>query len=164
MDIAELVLDYIRTLIWPCVVVVFIWIFRAKVAELLERLSEVGGGGFNAKFDQAAAAITRDAVAPRTETSPSTTPEHAAKSARPENVVNIDMTAFRDTTAVLSAYNDNKIVDVDLTRLSESEAIQVLAFLTGVVRGTAGFIAQDRQGPRRYALFPPGRVNDAPGA
>lgn len=148
MDIAELALDYIRVLIWPAVVVFFMWTFRTKVAELLERLSELGGGGFSAKFDQAARTLgaAQQKAAEQVDAQEATTPPP------PDDLVILDLHAFKDSFAALRAYKQGKTVDVDLSALPSIEAIQALGYLTGAVHATDGRIVSDKDSNRRYVM------------
>jgi len=59
VTVANLVLQFVRVLVWPVVVGLCVVLFKGKVRDLLDRLTSFAGAGFNAKFERDA----RDALA-----------------------------------------------------------------------------------------------------
>ena len=53
MEIAQLVLDYVRALVWPVLLAAILWMGRKKIPELLSRLRSVEAPGFKANFAEA---------------------------------------------------------------------------------------------------------------
>lgn len=51
MGVASLVLDYLRSLVWPGVVIVAILVFRAELRVLLRRLKKIDGGPVGVEFE-----------------------------------------------------------------------------------------------------------------
>lgn len=51
MAIASLVLQYVKSLAWPLVLIAAIFIFRGEVRGLFRRLSSLAGAGFDLKFE-----------------------------------------------------------------------------------------------------------------
>lgn len=62
MDVAELVLDYVRALIWPAVVLVVIVLFRQQVASALSDLTSAEVDAFGVKASVALLAEERGAL------------------------------------------------------------------------------------------------------
>jgi hypothetical protein len=53
MEIAKIVLEYIRVLIWPCVVILALFVFRKQVITILNRLKGADlPGGVSLDFDR----------------------------------------------------------------------------------------------------------------
>ena len=42
MEIAKLVLEYLKTLVWPSVILAIVLIFRRQIESLVERLQTIG--------------------------------------------------------------------------------------------------------------------------
>lgn len=55
MDVAELVLDYLKVLIWPAVVLTALLMFRNQLRSLFARIVEASGFGATLKLEQNAA-------------------------------------------------------------------------------------------------------------
>ncbi|MEW2290948.1 hypothetical protein [Streptomyces sp. NPDC047841] len=77
MDIARLVLEYVKTLAWPLIVLFIALAFKDEFRRLLDRLKEVKGGGFGATFGDgirearsAAQAAAEEAAATEAEDQP----------------------------------------------------------------------------------------------
>lgn len=54
MTWARLVLDYFRVLDWPVVVLIIVFLFRSKIATLIERIKEASGFGISLKLENKA--------------------------------------------------------------------------------------------------------------
>ncbi|MFD7595956.1 hypothetical protein ACFV6D_23310 [Kitasatospora sp. NPDC059812] len=52
MEIAKLVLEFVKALIWPLIVLFIALAFREQFRKLLDRLKEVNGGGITAAFGE----------------------------------------------------------------------------------------------------------------
>lgn len=63
VDIAELVLRYVRALAWPLAVVVIVVLFRHTIRATVSRLTELSGAGVSAKFQSEAESMAVRAVA-----------------------------------------------------------------------------------------------------
>jgi hypothetical protein len=69
MDVAELVLDYVRTLVWPALVLVVLVRFRRGIGDFLQRIAGESqefsasgfGVGFTAKFQERLATLAEQA-------------------------------------------------------------------------------------------------------
>lgn len=55
------VLDYLQTLVWPCVVVAGIFIFRRQLGNLIPRISEISAAGASVKFTEQAEGLAEKA-------------------------------------------------------------------------------------------------------
>ncbi|MFJ2160130.1 hypothetical protein [Streptomyces sp. NPDC087856] len=53
MEIARLVLDYLKVVVWPGAVLVIVFGFKEQVIDLLGRLRSFSGAGFDAQFSEA---------------------------------------------------------------------------------------------------------------
>ncbi|MFE4855795.1 hypothetical protein [Streptomyces sp. NPDC056670] len=78
MEIAQIVLDYLKALVWPLIVLFVALAFKDEFRRLLDRLTEVKGAGFGAAFGEgvrraqsvAEAAISEDPSASELANSP----------------------------------------------------------------------------------------------
>lgn len=52
MDVAELILEYLRVLVWPLVVLLLLAIFRKRIPHLLSRIRSLTALGANLTFDR----------------------------------------------------------------------------------------------------------------
>jgi hypothetical protein len=121
VDLAELVLDYIRVLIWPALVLLVVVRFRGGIRDFLERIAgeseEVSASGFgiqvSAKFQEKLAALA--------ETSTAVDANDLRKSVR-EAAKELDREQFRSLTSMF-------------TRLSPSQRQQAVRELERVTAG-----------------------------
>jgi hypothetical protein len=61
MEIAELVLDYVRALAWPLIVLLLVYLFRSEIADKIKHLSKASTPVGTAEFDSKAAQVEQDA-------------------------------------------------------------------------------------------------------
>jgi len=70
MEIAELVLDYIRALVWPSVLTWGLWRFHGPIADFLRRLRTLKGAGIEATADAVDTAVQEIEDSAETATDP----------------------------------------------------------------------------------------------
>ncbi|GLW04338.1 hypothetical protein [Streptomyces lavendulae] len=61
MEIANLVLDYLKVLIWPLVLVATVLWFRSDVSALIRRMRSLSGPGIDAEFSEEVAEVSAGA-------------------------------------------------------------------------------------------------------
>ncbi|MEU0048616.1 hypothetical protein [Streptomyces sp. NPDC006309] len=61
MDIARLVLDYLKVIIWPAVTVVIVYGFRSQLKDLIRRVRMLSAPGVDAEFSNEVIAASADA-------------------------------------------------------------------------------------------------------
>lgn len=60
IEIARLVLDYIKALIWPVTIILLALMFEGEVVELLRRMTKWAGPGFSAEFAEKAKEMEKE--------------------------------------------------------------------------------------------------------
>ncbi|MEU1597671.1 hypothetical protein ABZ468_33710 [Streptomyces sp. NPDC005708] len=96
MDVARLVLDYVKTLIWPLVLAAAAIFFREQVKALLDRLKVLRGGVAEAEFAELAAEARAETGAAAAEL-PLEHPQLLLTSASSEDSLRDLMNALRDS-------------------------------------------------------------------
>jgi hypothetical protein len=61
MAVANQVLAYVRTLVWPCVVVTALIVFRQQIGVLIPRIREISAGAASVRFGEQATRLADDA-------------------------------------------------------------------------------------------------------
>jgi hypothetical protein len=51
MDVAQLILDYVKTLIWPTLLILTLFLFRSSIEKLMLRLQSAKVAGAEANFE-----------------------------------------------------------------------------------------------------------------
>lgn len=156
MEKAELVLDFIRVLIWPAVVTVALVMFRQRLGELFGRVTEVGGAGVTAKFTHEAQRIVRESAPAVSATAkPSTTSTQTDWTKLPAKVQGVAPRDWRSVVSISSLLSEGYAVDLDLSGLPADEALKMLAWANGYVEAMGGEMAADKDNPYRFGLKPP---------
>ncbi|MEV7129834.1 hypothetical protein [Streptomyces sp. NPDC093260] len=63
MNVARLVLDYMKALAWPAIVLIVMIFFRDEFRKLLRRLKSAKGGGASVEFSEEVQAVAEEARA-----------------------------------------------------------------------------------------------------
>jgi hypothetical protein len=61
MAVANQVLAYVRTLVWPCVVVTALIVFRQQIGVLIPRIREISADAASVRFGEQATRLADDA-------------------------------------------------------------------------------------------------------
>lgn len=117
-------LDFVRTLIWPVVVLVVLISSRRQIPKLITRLSKLDAPGVSITFD----AATEQAVAV-------TRSEH---NERPVKHLDIDATqrirprTYLEARRIGELYRSGSPVLLDLTELTDADAKRLVDFSAGI--------------------------------
>ncbi len=166
MVVAQLVLDYIRALIWPVVILVTIFAFRQRLAGLVTRLDSIDAVGASVKFYQDVGAAQRDLEVAREDpgsrvTLPTPAVEHPKVAAIANRVlasypeVPHAIPTLRIAEVVADAWGDLQefvdriiqefsTIDPRLAASRPSHALRQLAGLTGVAGWREASLAIER--------------------
>ncbi|MGW5154364.1 hypothetical protein ACWEPN_02660 [Nonomuraea wenchangensis] len=63
MEVAKLILEYLKVIVWPVFAGIIVFGFRQSVQRLLNRISEFDGLGVSAKFEQQVSELAEEASA-----------------------------------------------------------------------------------------------------
>lgn len=154
----QLLLDYIRVLIWPAVVVTLLVIFRAKVGDLIDHVSELGGGGVSVKFKREAKEIisaSRGSAQGRVVWSGTA---EGTNNPQPVETVRVTLHEFNDVDKVITAVQEGKEVDVSVEPLTNETGLVAIGFFSGYNRGTGGKMKPDDSGVvawKHFKMLPP---------
>jgi hypothetical protein len=94
VPVPEMVLDYLRALVWPAVIVFAVILFREQLARLLERISQITAAGGSVKFGERASEIADEAASLERETGAAPAPAQPPR--EPETEIVEPAVAFLD--------------------------------------------------------------------
>jgi hypothetical protein len=123
MPVANLVLQYVRTLIWPSVVIVAVLVFKSEVRGLFARLTSVAGAGISLGFEADARQALESAQS-AVEQQPAEQGTEAPRPAAPEEAAAFDV--LRDVAlsvpeaAILGAWRLVEMRVSDLAQLASA--------------------------------------------
>lgn len=151
VEIARLVLEYLRTLIWPVLLIVVVIAARTRIAELFAKLSglEASTSGISATFDRSAdeaAELTADATR-----NPVTAPTV-------DRLVSVRPTSYLAARELGEHLAHGAPVLLDLQDSSEPDSKRLIDFCAGVAFITKGAI--ERVGSRRFMVYTGPAIND----
>jgi hypothetical protein len=127
VTVANLVLQYIKSLIWPLVIVVAVLVFRGEVRGLFHRLSSLAGGGFDLKFEadvQSTLQTAQNAADQEVAKTgrPRAIGEPAAAELREESAINVlrDVARQAPEAAVMGAW---RLIEIELSDLARRNTL-----------------------------------------
>jgi Cell division protein SepF len=134
------VLDYLRVLVWPAVVIVLAFAFRAAIRSVLRvRLSQLDAAGISVKFEQAVEQAERLAQ-------PRTYPRPAPPLTRTDPVTGLSVVIplryrHQDVVSMVGdAYRDGSNVAMDLGEMPDEDAKRMVDFCAGMIFMARGSI------------------------
>lgn len=130
-----LVLEYVKVLIWPVVVVVVAITFRTRIAALLARLTKVEALGAKAEFERA----VMQAGA-----------EVATEAPTLQELRWVEATNYSDARVIGDTYRERGAVAVNLEALGDDEAKRIVDFMAGLIFHARGAI--ERLASKRFLL------------
>jgi FtsZ-interacting cell division protein YlmF len=138
MQTSLVVLEYLRTLVWPTAVLVLAVVFRADLRQLAARMKKVEALGAAAEFERALTEAGVDQWSVPQE--PASPPRH------------VEVTTYTDVRQVWEAYREGPVV-VDVSPAPDSEAKRTVDFMAGMILARGGAIERLRS--RTFLLVPP---------
>ncbi|GEM_PF-2569609 len=138
MPTSLVVLEYVKTLIWPVVLLTTLVVFRVEVSKLFARVSRVEAMGAKAEFDKAVADVGLG-LAPETDSTPYA------------DVQSIVATTYEDARDIAEAYEDGPVI-VDLSMADNDIAKRLVDFIAGLARGSNPRGAIERTSAKVFLL------------
>lgn len=145
MSVAELVLEYFKTLVWPAVVAGILIGYRGTAQQVLARLTQIDAPGISATFDMEIRQATEIATPPSPATDDNPNPPH------PDTVA-IKPTSFAEMRIVGEKYRSGCSVLLNLSELDPEIAKRMVDFSAGLVFQSSGFL--ERMADRVFVLTP----------
>jgi FtsZ-interacting cell division protein YlmF len=139
-----MVLEYVKTLVWPLVVGGVLIGYRRSAFRLLGRLTQVDAVGVTATFDNAAEQAE--------ELSASGSEVDRSSVASLADAVKITATAYTDARGIGEPFRDGKPVILDLTEISDEEAKRLVDFSAGLAFRDRG--SMDKVANKVFMLTP----------
>lgn len=131
MEIARLVLDYLKVLAWPVVLGSVLVAYRSRLSAMLPRLSGVSAGGVSATFESSLVQAT------------ALTSSHS-RATLPPQVVALAPSNYHEAREIGDQIRANIPVLLDLTELSDEDAKRIIDFSAGLAYATSGTIERVR--------------------
>jgi len=149
MSSTEMVLSYLRVLIWPALVLALGVAYRSTIRNLLKvRLTQIDGAGFSAKFEK----VAQDAE--RVVEEDPRQPAPALRKLKRRDIVKISPKTYDEARTVGEAFREGKPVFLDLTQMTDYDAKRLVDFAAGLIFSAHGSI--DRVTNRQFLLIPYG--------
>jgi hypothetical protein len=140
MSVSEVVLSYLRVLIWPALICVLAFGFRSTIRSLLRvRLRQIDAAGFSAKFEdvaQDAERLVQAGQSPGTSLPPKPLSERDLVHFRPQT--------YDDARPIGEAFREGKPVVIDLTQINDADGRRLVDFVAGLVFMGRGSLDQLR--------------------
>ena len=133
MEIAKLVLEYVKVLAWPLVVVSVLIGFRRPLKVLLARVLQVQAGPVTATFNEAVKEAEEVAAARQGASG-------RRSAAATGEVQRFAPTDFRMAKDFGAAYRAGDQVLLDLTRMGDADAKRLIDFCAGMIFTAGGAI------------------------
>ncbi|WP_073846176.1 cell division protein SepF [Amycolatopsis sp. CB00013] len=148
MTVANLVLDYVKVLVWPVVIGCVLIGYRYPLQRLIARLTKVDAVGVSATFEAAAQQATAISGHPS------------------KGIDNVDLTkieriapsGYKDARQLAEKFRSGKIVLLDLTETPNADAKRLLDFSAGIAFQSFG--TMDKVASRVFLLH--GQRSSAP--
>lgn len=144
MEIANLVLDYIRVLIWPLVLGGLLVGFRDVFRPLAARMTQLAALGVTATFEAA--------VHQAEEVTDSVATKMAPTRAQLEKVLRVDARKYEDARRLATEYRAGRTVLLSLEDAPDKDAKRLVDFSAGMVFQSAGTI--ERIASKTFLLTP----------
>jgi FtsZ-interacting cell division protein YlmF len=154
VDVANIVLEYIKTLAWPTLLAGALIYYRKTIVRLFGRISQFDAAGVSAKFSK----IANEAE----ELS------HDDSNIKEKSVVNLNDASriapkkYTEARSIGEQYRSGKPVIIDLTQMVNEDAKRIVDFSAGLVFSTRG--TMDKIANKVFILTPPTEVKAAKGA
>lgn len=136
VDASMVVLEYIKVLVWPLVVLAVIVVFRARIGALLARLTRIEALGARAEFEQAVAQSGANSPVSRT--------------VRTQELAWVTPKSFLDVRTIGELLHEHGEVAVNVEALGDDEAKRVVDFMAGLAFYSRGYI--ERLSTRRFLI------------
>jgi hypothetical protein len=135
VTVANIVLDFVKTLVWPVLIGCLAIGYRRSIQRLLTRLTKVDAPGVSATFEAAA----KDAAAIS-----GTSTGTAAHTVNLATVHRVVLHNYKELRKVGESFRSGKAVIVDLTQTSNTDAKRMVDFSAGLTfqaKGTMDKVA-----------------------
>lgn len=129
MSAAAQTLDYVKTLVWPGVVVIALMTFRPQLAKLISRVQEVSAAGASVKFSQQVAELADAADSVMREVQRSE--KGAARTITPIPVPTGDQ--LDPTVAFLEAYGELEVAARDAAQAAGATSTLLIPVVRALV-------------------------------
>lgn len=160
MAVANLVLQYIRTLVWPCVALLAVVSFRGEVRGLFHRLTSLAGAGFDLKFE-ADARTTLQAAQLTVEQPTSEEANEPGEDGAPTGSTTHDGSAFDAVDDVVDRAPDAAIMAAwRLIEIKINELGRVSGLTGAPLSSAGGFFFPSRALADQLPLGVVGTIND----
>ncbi|SDQ14614.1 cell division protein SepF [Actinopolyspora saharensis] len=148
MEIARLVLEYLKVMAWPVVVTTLLVAYRSRVAGMLSKLSGLTAGGFSATFDSSVAEATALNSSDESTISPF--------SPSVDELTVLVPTSYVEAREIGDYVRADKPVLLDLQHLADEDAKRLVDFAAGLTYVSSGWLRKVRN---RIFLVMPGNLH-----